>query len=238
MRPQEPPPSPPPRVTLLVDHLAQGRQGSSHIPLALEHQGNTRDLLQHLVASPLVLGYLDSTHLHNTHPPQELQGSFPPAQERPGSSPGSSPGSTPGSNPGSTLGSSPASSPSSTPGNTLGSTLGSSPLKELQDSYLEALVHFLLARELPLGLIRMCLTQEVSQEEEMACTDLVVQVHSPLQLALVLSLHSLLEASPHCPLGHGDHLQVEASLPPLAPLVLAPGLWVRTVGLPLQEACW
>lgn len=194
---------------MLVDHLAQERQGSSHIPLVLEHQVNTQDLLQHLVGSPLVLGYLDNTPLH-----QEPQGSSPPAPEPLGSSPGSS---------------------------TLGSSLGSTHLKALQDSYPEALFltqldHFPLAQELHLGLIKMCLTQEVSQEEATGCTDQVVQVHSPLQLALALSLPTLLEAFPQCPLGHGDHLEVEASLLPLAPLVLALGLWVHTVGLPLQEA--
>lgn len=221
VQPQELPPSPPLRVALLVD-LALGRRGSSRIPLVTGHQGNTQDLLQHLVGSPLVLGYLDNTHLHNTPLHRELRGSFPPALEPLGSTQGSTLGSFLGS--------------------TLGSFLGSTHLKELQDSYPEALFltqldHFLLALELPLGLIQMCLTQEVSQEEATRCTDLVVQVHSPLQLALVVSLHTPLEAFPPCPLGHGDPLQVEASLLPLAPLVLALGLWVRTVGLPLQEAC-
>lgn len=186
----------------LADHLARGLQGRSPFTLVLEHQGNTQDLLQHLVGSPLVLGYQDNIHLR-----QELQGSSPLVPEP------------------------------------LGSSLGSTHLKELQDSYLEALFltqldHFLLGLELPLGLIQMCLSQEVSQEEAMGCTDQVVQVHSPLQLALALSLHSLLEAFPQYPLGRGDQLQVEASLLPLAPLVLAQGLWVHTVGLPLQEACW
>ena len=125
----------------------------------------------------------------------------------------------------------------------LASSLGSTRLKELQDSYLEVLFltqldHFPRAQELPPGLIQMCLTQEVSQEGATGCTDQVVRVRSPLQLALALSLHSLLEAFPQYLLGHGDHLQVEASLPPLAPLVLDQGLWVHTVGLLLQEACW
>lgn len=201
-------------MTLLAVHLAQGRQGSSPFPLVLGHRVNTRDLHRHLVGSHLVQGYLDNIHLH-----QELPGSSPPALELLGSSLGSFPGSSPGS------------------------TLGSTHLKELQDSYLEALFltqldHLLLALELPLGLIQMCLSQEVSQEEATGCTDQVVQVRSPLQLALALSLHSLVEAFPQYPLGHGDHLEVEASLLPLAPLVLALGLWVHMVGLLLQEACW
>ncbi|KAK9534019.1 hypothetical protein VZT92_009094 [Zoarces viviparus] len=79
---------------------------------------------------------------------------------------GSSQGSTQGSTLGNTLG--------SFLGSTLGSFLGSTHLKELQDSYPEALFltqldHFLLAPELPLGLIQMCLTQEVSQEEATGC---------------------------------------------------------------------
>lgn len=217
-QPQELPPSPPLRLTLPADHLAQGRRGISHFPLVLEHQGNIQDLLQRLVGSRMVKGYLDNIHLH-----QELQGSFPPALEP--------------------LVSSLASSLASFPGSSLASSLGSTHLKELQDSYLEALFltqldHFLLALELPLGLIQMCLSQEVSQEEAMGCTDPVVQVHSPLQLALAHSLPSLLEAFPQSLLDHGDHLQVEASLLPQAPLVLARGLWVHMVGLQLQEACW
>lgn len=232
-------------MALLVDHLALGPQGNSHIPRVLGHQGNTLDLLQHLAGSPLVLEYLDNSHLH-----QELQGSFPPALEPLGRTPGSSP-EPPGSSP-EPLG--------SIQGSSLGSSLGSTLLKELQDNYLEAPVltqldHFLLAPELPLVLIQMCLTQEVSQEEATGCTDLVVQVHS-LLLALVRSLHTLLlEASPQFPLGHGDHLQGGASLQPLDPLVQALGLWVqaldlwvlglwvqalglwvRTVGRPLREA--
>ncbi|GAA6223224.1 uncharacterized protein LOC115172987 isoform X1 [Lates japonicus] len=124
----------------------------------------------------------------------------------------------------------------------LGSSLGSTHLKELQDSYPEALFltqldHFPLALELPPGLIQMCLSQVASQEEEMACMDQAVQEDSPLQLVRALSLHSLLEAFPQCLLGHGDHLQVEVSLLLLALLALALGLWVHMVGLLLQEAC-
>ena len=124
-----------------------------------------------------------------------------------------------------------------------GSSLGSTHLKELQDSYLEALFltqpdRFLLAPELPPGLIRVCLSQVASQEEATACTDQVALVDSPLQLALALTLHSLVEAFLQYPLGHGDHLQVAASLLVLASLVLALGLWVHMVGLLLQEACW
>lgn len=187
---------------MLVDHLAQGLQGSSRFTLVLEHQGNTQDLLQHLAGSPLVLAYRDNIHLR-----RELRGSSPPVLEP------------------------------------LGSSLGSTHLKVLQDSYLEALSltqldHFLLAQELPLGLILMCLSQEVIQEEAMGCTDQAVQVHSPLQPAPALFLPFLLEAFPQYPLGHGEHLQVEASLLPQAPSVLAPDLWVHMVGLPLQEACW
>lgn len=122
------------------------------------------------------------------------------------------------------------------------SSRGITHLKELQDSYLEALFltqldHLPLAPERPLGLIQTCLSQAVSQEEETACTVQAVQVDSPLQLAPALSLHSLLEASPQCPLGHGGHLQAEASLLLPAPLVLALGLWVHMVGLLLQVAC-
>lgn len=201
VQPPELPPSPLLRVTSLADHQARERQGSSRSPLVLEHQGNTQDLLQHPVGSPLVMGYRDNIHLH-----QEHQGSSPPALEP------------------------------------LGSSLGNTRLKELRDSYLEALFHtqvdhFLLALELPLGLIQMCLTQVASQEEAMACMDQVVQVDSPHQLAPALSLHSLLEAFPQYPLGHGD-LRVEASLLLLATLVPPLGLWVHMVGLQLQEACW
>lgn len=186
-------------MTTLVDHLAQGLQGSSHFSPVLEHQGNTQDLLQHLEGSPLVLGYQDSILR------QELQGSSPPVLEL------------------------------------LGSSLAITHLKELLDSYQEALSptqpdHLLLALELHPGLIQMCLTQEVSQEEAMGCTDRVVQVHTPLQLVLALSLLSLLEAFLQYPLGHGGHMQVEASLLLLAPLLQ--GLWVHTAGLLLPEACW
>ncbi len=186
-------------VTLLADHLARVLQGSSHFTLVLEHQGNSLDLLQHLVGTPLVLGCLDSILR------QELQGSSPLALEL------------------------------------LDSSLGSTHLKELQVSYLEALFHtqldhFLQDLELPLGLIQMCLTQEVSQEEAMGCMDQVVQVRFHLQLALALSLHSLLEASLQYHLGHGDHLQAEATLLPLAHLVQ--GQWARMEGPLLQEACW
>lgn len=201
-QPQELPPSPLLRVTFLVDHLARGLQGSSHSPQVLEHQGNIQDLLQHLVGSPLVRGYLDNIHQH-----QELQDSSPLALEP------------------------------------LGSSLGSIHLKELQDSYLEALFHtqldrFLLALEHPLGLTQMCLTQVVSQEEATACMDQEVQEHSPLQLALALSQHSQLEVSPLCHLVHGDHMQVEASLLPLAPLLQALDPWVHMVVLLLLEALW
>lgn len=124
----------------------------------------------------------------------------------------------------------------------LGSFLGSTHLKVLQDSCPEALLlthldHFPLALELHLGIIQMCLTQVVSQEEAMGCMDQVVQALSPLQLAPVLSLHSLLVASPQYPLDHGDHTQAAASLQPLAPSVLVLGQWVRMVAQ-LQEACW
>lgn len=122
------------------------------------------------------------------------------------------------------------------------SSLGSTHLKELQDSYPEALFltqldHFPLALEHPLGLIQMCLSQVASQEEGMACMDQAVQEDS-LQLVRALSLHSLLEAFPQYLLGHGDHLQVEVSLLLLALSALALGLWVHMVGLLLQEACW
>lgn len=124
----------------------------------------------------------------------------------------------------------------------LGSFLGSTHLKALQDSYPEALLltrldHFLLAQELHLGLIQMCLSQVVSQEEATGCMDQVVRALSPLQLAPVLSPHSPLEASPQYPLDHGDHPQAAASLLLLAPLVLGLGQWVPTVAQ-LQEACW
>ncbi|KAG7229158.1 hypothetical protein INR49_013101 [Caranx melampygus] len=200
VQPLELPPSLLPRVTSVVDRQALEHQVSSRFSLVLEHQDNTPDLRQHLVGSPLVLGYLDSI-LH-----QELQGSSLPAPEP------------------------------------LASSQGIIHLKELQGSYLEALFltqpdHFLLALEHPLGRIQTCLSQVVSQEEEMACMDQAVQVDSPLQLALALSLHSLLEAFPQYPLGHGDHLQVEASLLLLAPLVLALALWAHMVDLLLQVAC-
>lgn len=181
-----------------MDHLAQGHQGSFPSLQVLEHQGNTLDLLQHLVGSPLVLGYLDNIHLH-----QELQVSFPPALEL------------------------------------LGSTLGSIHQKELQDKYLEALLltqwdHFLRAPELPLALIQVCLSQVASQEA-MVCMGQVVQVHSHLQLDLVLSLHSPAEAFPRYHPVLGDHQQVEASQLPLVPLALVRGLWVHMVGLLPQE---
>lgn len=181
----------------LVDHLAQELQGSFHFILVLEHQGNTKDLLQHLADSPLVLGYQDNIH-------QELQGSFHPVLEP------------------------------------LGSSQGSTLLKELQDSYPEAqsltqLDHFLLAQELPLGLTLMCLSQEFNQEEVMGCMGQVVLVHFPL---LALFLHFLQEVFCQYHLDHGAHLQMEGSLLPQAPLVLAQGLWVHIVDLLLQEACW
>lgn len=121
-------------------------------------------------------------------------------------------------------------------------SLGSTHLKEPQDSYPEDLVltqldRFPLAQGLPLGPILMCLTRVVSQEEAMGCMVQEVQVHSPLQPALALSLHSLLEDFPQYPQDHGDHLQVVASLLPLAPLALVLGPWVHMVVLQLQEAC-
>lgn len=206
-----------------MDHQDRELRGSSRSPLVPARRGNTQDLPRHLAGSRLVTEYLDNIHLH-----RELRGSSPPAPEPPGSSPGSS--------------------------------LGSTHLKELQDSYPEApfltqLDRLPPAPELLLGLIQMCLTQVASQEGATACTDRAVQVDSPLQLALVdsplrlaladsplqlalaLSLPSLLEAFPRYPLGHGDHMQVEASLLPLAPTVPALGPWVRMVDPLHQEAC-
>lgn len=195
VQPPERPPSPLLRVTSLVDRQALVHQDSSHFPLVLEHQGNIQGLHQHLVASHLVLAYLDNT-LH-----QELQGSSPLAQEL------------------------------------LGNSLGSFPLKEPQDScpeaqFLTQLDHFPPALELLLGLIQTCLSQEVNQVEVMKCTD---QVVSPHQLALDLSLLSLVEHFPLYPLAHGAPRQVGASLQPLALLLLVLDQWVHMM---LQEACW
>ena len=125
----------------------------------------------------------------------------------------------------------------------LGSFPGSIHLKELRGSFLEArppsqLDRFPLARELLLGRTLMCLSQEVNQEETMGCTDQVVQVRSLLQPAPAHFLHFPPEVFHRYLPGHGDHLQVEASLQPQGNLVQDQGPWVRTVGLPLQEACW
>ncbi|KAK5619722.1 hypothetical protein CRENBAI_008337 [Crenichthys baileyi] len=82
--PQELPLSPQHQLISAVDYLAQEHRGHSNTPQVLEHQGNTRDLPQHLVASLLVLEYLDNILLH-----QELQASFPPVPGRLDSSLGS-----------------------------------------------------------------------------------------------------------------------------------------------------